>query len=67
VPEDISVLIDLKSYWAGYYSLDTNEPCLVLLDSDHSVVAKFRGRPKGELVNDVINALRDYFPAADES
>jgi hypothetical protein len=67
VPEDISVLIDLQSQWASHYTLDTGEPCLVLLDSNHSVIAKFRGRPKGELVNDVISALRDYFPAADES
>ena len=66
VPENISVLIDIENHWAGYYSLDTNEPCLVLLDSNHSVVAKFRGRPKGELVDDVINALRDYFPAVNK-
>ena len=67
VPEDISVLIDLQSNWANHYTLETSEPCLVLFDSDHHVVAKFRGRPKGELVNDVMDALRDYFPAADES
>ena len=67
VPEDISVLIDLQRHWASHYTLETNEPCLVLFDSDHEVVAKFRGRPKGELVNDVMNTLRDYFPAADES
>lgn len=67
VPEDISVLIDLQRHWANYYTLETSEPCLVLFDSDHHVVAKFRGRPKGELVSDVMNALRDYFPAADES
>jgi hypothetical protein len=67
VPQDISVLIDLQSHWASHYILDTSEPCLVLFDSNHYVVAKFRGRPKGELVNDVLNVLRDYFPAADES
>jgi len=67
VPEDISVLIDLQNQWASQYTLDTSEPCLVLFDSDHHVVAKFRGRPKGALVNDVINTLRDYFPAPDES
>jgi len=67
VPEDISVLIDLQSQWANSYILETSEPCLVLFDSEHNIVAKFRGRPKGKLVNDVINTLRDYFPAADES
>ena len=67
VPEDISVLIDLQNQWASHYTLDTSEPCLVLFDSDHNVVAKFRGRPKGQLVDDVINTLRDYFPAADDS
>jgi hypothetical protein len=67
VPQDISVLIDLQSHWASRYILDTSEPCLVLFDSDHHVVTKFRGRPKGELVNEVLNALRHYFLAADES
>jgi hypothetical protein len=67
VPEDVSVLIDLQNQWANNYILETSEPCLVLFDSDHNVVAKFRGRPKGKLVDDVIDTLRDYFPAADES
>ena len=67
VPEDVSVLIDMQNSWATSYELDTREPCLILLDSDHDVIAKFRGRPKGQLVEDVMSALRDYFSAADES
>jgi hypothetical protein len=63
-PENVSILIDLQNQWASIYELDTTEPCLVLFDSDHKVVAKFRGRPKGELVNEVMTALRNYFPAA---
>ena len=67
VPENVSVLIDMRNLWATSYALDTSEPCLVLLDGDHNVVAKFRGRPKGQLVDDVMNALRSYFSATDES
>jgi hypothetical protein len=66
-PENVSILIDLQNQWASIYELDTTEPCLVLFDSDHKVVAKFRGRPKGELVNEVMTALRTYFPATAES
>jgi len=62
-PANISILIDLQNHWATTYELDTGEPCLVLFDSEHKVVAKFRGRPKGELVNEVLRVLREYFPA----
>jgi hypothetical protein len=62
-PADISILIDLQNHWATAYELDTKEPCLVLFDSNHKVVAKFRGRPKGKLVDEVMTALRVYFPA----
>jgi len=63
-PEGVSVLIDMQNHWAENYDLDTSETCLVLFDSNHDVVAKFRGRPKGELVEEVMAVLRDYFPAA---
>ena len=63
-PENVSILIDLQNQWASIYELDTTEPCLLLFDSDHKVVAKFRGRPKGELVNEVMTALRNFFPVA---
>jgi hypothetical protein len=66
-PEHVSILIDLQNEWASAYELDTTEPCLVLFDSEHKVVAKFRGRSKGELVNEVLAVLRTYFPAATES
>ncbi len=66
-PENVSILIDLQNQWASIYELDTTEPCLVLFNSDHKVVAKFRGRPKGELMNEVMTALRSYFPAVTES
>ncbi len=63
-PEGVSVLIDMQNHWAKNYDLDTSETCLVLFDSNHDVVAKFRGRPKGELVEEVMDALRAYFPTA---
>ena len=66
-PKDVSVLIDMQNLWARNYDLDTSEPCLMLLDPDHNVVAKFRGRPKGDLVDEVMNALRDYFPATTQT
>ena len=62
-PANVSILIDLQNHWASAYELDTGEPCLVLFDSEHKVVAKFRGRPKGERVNEVMSVLREYFPA----
>ena len=67
VPEDVSVLIDTQNLWATSFELDTSEPCLVLFDRDHNVVAKFRGRPKGELVDGVMAAGREFFGTAVES
>lgn len=61
-PPGISILIDMQNQWATTYQLDTGEPCLVLFDAEHSVVAKFRGRPKDPLLTEVITALRPYFP-----
>jgi len=63
-PPGISILIDMQNTWAVTYKLDTREPCLLLLDGEHNVVAQFRGRPKGPLVDEVAEALRSYFPAA---
>ena len=62
-PPGISILIDMENQWAINYQLDTGEPCLVLFDAEHSVVAKFRGRPRDPLFTEVITALRPYFPA----
>ena len=61
VPEGVSVQIDLQSLWATNYSLDTREPCLLLFDSAHSVVAMYRGRAKDALVSEVLVTLRPYF------
>jgi hypothetical protein len=66
-PPDVSVLIDMENAWASGYDLDTNEPCLLLFDSEHNVVATFRGRPKGVLVDEVLDALKEFFPPATSS
>ena len=67
VPEGISIQIDMQNVWATEYQLDTSEPCLILFDAEHQVVATFRGRPKGALVNEVSNALQPYFPYTTET
>ena len=36
-------------------------------DTDQSVVTSFRGRPKGALVDEVIETLGEYFPASGET
>ena len=64
VPPEVPVLIDMDNSWATTYELDTKEPCLLLFDADHQLVAEFRGRPKGKLVEEVIAALDNYFPAS---
>lgn len=60
-PPDISVLIDMDSSWAHSFDLDTREPCLLLLDEQHQVVARFRGRPKSQLVDEVLAELTAVF------
>ena len=62
-PPGISILIDMQNQWATNFQLDTGEPCLVLLDGEHDVVAKFRGRPRDPLFTEVITELNLYFPA----
>jgi hypothetical protein len=62
-PENASILIDLNNSWASHFELDTAEPCLLLLNSQHEIVARFRGRPKKKLVEDVLTASQEYFPA----
>jgi hypothetical protein len=61
VPEGVSVQIDLQSLWAAHYALDTKEPCLLLFDNAHNVVAQYRGRAKNALVSEVLVALQPYF------
>jgi len=62
VPENVSILIDMNSSWANKYKLDTNEPCLLILDDKHQLTAQFRGRPNSDLVAQVIAGLRVYYP-----
>lgn len=62
VPEGVSIQIDLQSLWATYYALDTGEPCLLLFDSAHNVVASYRGRAREALVSEVLLTLLPYFP-----
>ncbi|MGI9290879.1 MAG: hypothetical protein ACR2QG_06345 [Gammaproteobacteria bacterium] len=61
VPPNVPILIDMSNTWATTYELDTDEPCLLLFDADHNVVAQFRGRPKGKLKDEVQTALGQYF------
>lgn len=61
-PPGISILIDMQNQWATNFQLDTGEPCLLLFDAEHSVVAKFRGRPRDPLFTEVVTALRSHFP-----
>ena len=63
-PANVSILINLQNHWATLYQLDTREPCLVLFDREHNVVAQFRGRPNDELADEVLTALREYFPSS---
>ena len=62
VPEGVSIQIDLQSLWATYYALDTGEPCLLLFDSAHNVIARYRGRARDALVSEVLLTLLPYFP-----
>jgi hypothetical protein len=63
-PPGISILIDMQNQWATDFQLDTGEPCLLLFDAEHNVVAKFRGRPRDPLFTEVVTALRAQFPAS---
>lgn len=63
-PPGISILIDMQNQWATTFQLDTREPCLLLFDGEHKVVAQFRGRPRDPLFTEVVTALRVQFPAS---
>lgn len=64
VPENVSILIDMENQWARAYELDTEEPCLLLLDAEHNLITTFRGRAKRNRVQEVKAALQEYMPAA---
>ncbi len=65
--EEIPIGIDLEDYWANRYSLDIAEPCLLLLNGDQEVVARWRGRPRQELVTEVLETLTPYFTPANSA
>lgn len=58
-PEGVSILVDMQSQWSATYNLDTDEPCLLLLDPDHTEVQRFRGRANKANVSTVLTALRE--------
>ena len=57
------VAIDQDNHWATDYQLDTKEPCVLLFDERHQLVATFRGKPRKQLTEEVVTALAPYFPA----
>ena len=65
-PENVRIYLDKDNNWATEYALDTGEPCLLLLDNKHDVIARFRGRPKREVLTNVLTELEPWFEAAGE-
>jgi hypothetical protein len=65
-PENVSILIDLENRWATDYGLDTEEPCLLLFDSQGKLVAQFRGRASKARLGEVSAALAKWLPATAE-
>ena len=61
VPENVPIAIDINNYWATRFMLDIDQPCLVLLNANGEVVAKWRGRPKKALLREVLETLQPYF------
>ena len=64
-PKDVSILIDIDNLWATIYQLDTEEPNVVLLNSNHEVVEIFRGRPKRDLLSRTLITVTPYFAPSD--
>lgn len=61
-PQGVSILIDLENQWANEFELDTNEPCLLLLDKNNQVVATFRGRANKDRLAEFSNLLEKWMP-----
>ena len=64
VPDGVSVYIDPENTWAKEYDLDLGEPCVLIFDANHELIETFRGKPKGELLENVISQIRKVFPPA---
>jgi hypothetical protein len=61
-PAGVNILIDMENQWAAEYELNTDEPCLLLFDSQHEVTAQFRGRANKRRVAEVLEQLTGQFP-----
>jgi len=53
VPEEVAVLIDIDRRWSSALDLDTGRPNILLIDRQGHLIARFRGRPEPELVEEV--------------
>jgi hypothetical protein len=67
VPSGVRMYIDPKNIWAKEYKLDLGDPCVLIFDADHNLVKTFRGKPKGDLIDQAVAAAAPYFPQADPS
>lgn len=63
VPEGVSVYIDDNNLWEQEYKLDLGEPCVLLFDANHELTNQFRGKPGGQLLDEVVAATKKLFPA----
>lgn len=67
VPSDVRIYLDTQNVWAKEFSLDLSRPCVLIFNADHKMVAKFTGKPKGKVLDEVITAAAKYFPLKAES
>ncbi len=56
-PEGVSIMIDLENRWATAFSLDTEEPCILIFGSNGELRARFRGRANKARLTEVTAAL----------
>ena len=56
-PEGVSIMIDLDNRWATAFSLDTEEPCVLIFGSNGELLASFRGRANKARLAEVSAAL----------
>jgi|GEM_PF-1715798 len=62
VPSGVRIYLDSQNIWAKEYNLNVGEPCVLIFNADHQLVEKFRGYPKGDLLDQVVGAAGKYFP-----